>query len=193
VVWHCDQAVAFGHFLEAFEPIDGLSFVESGETVRDWAVHVAAPATWIREHRLLRPVPVVAKEIARHRDALGWPYSAIHVRRTDYVPHEAGHHGRLEPESAFVVWALEQQGDVHVATDNGETQIALLGALKGRGRVLVPLGGGRVQAVGDTRRHGTIADAAADLFVCASASAFLGTRGSSFSETIDRLRAVRGC
>ena len=42
-------------------------------------------------------------------------------------------------------------------------------------------------------RHTPVADAVVDLYTCVHASAFKGTHGSSFTDTIWQLRRALGC
>jgi hypothetical protein len=221
VIWDLSAPVACGRFDEAFEPLEGVSFVyldpKKGEMAKGWDigdahyVHKAAPADWAKAHAELRPLAPIAAEVlmlrsqvaptdrhdvegpdgSRTSSVFRAHYAAIHVRRTDFVPHVDGHNNCLEPEDEFVQWAKKQTSRVYIATDNGETQDFYLQALGDKAVIGKKLPGKREQTKGDDRRQGTIEDAVTDLFVAAGATWFKGTRGSSYSETIERIRAAR--
>lgn len=209
VYWPLNNPVAYGRWEDAFNPLDGVSFVylEKGQDAPSNApetffVHHQAPPDWVLAHGDLKPVPDLRDRILKQCTELDeWDierdppsvrirYNAIHVRRTDFIPHDDGHHGHLEQEDEFVTWGKQWGGRVYIATDNGETQRWMLEAFNGQGRIGTELPGCREQEKGDDKRQGSIQDAVQDLFVCAGAERFKGTRGSSFSETIERMRAA---
>ena len=193
-----------------FEPIDGMT-VLSGEAVSralepallrmqlpigalpgDFHTHPAVVATE-REVSMfapLRPRPPLAVRIDEMRAKCGASYVAVHVRRTDFE----ALFGEKTSDSAFDAWLRHHMADstsactsVYVATDNESTQRHFAKLCGDRFRAVAP-----IVAHATTLRHTSVADAVVDLFVCAGATAFMGTRGSSFSDTIWCLRRLNG-
>ncbi|HEY1696531.1 MAG TPA: hypothetical protein VGG39_30425 [Polyangiaceae bacterium] len=66
VVWTRTWDIAFAHFLEVFEPIDGLTFVDHPGGRLDDSFAPAAPGDdWHRHYALLRPAPSLRSRIAQ--------------------------------------------------------------------------------------------------------------------------------
>ena len=200
VVWDANEYVSHAHFLDVFEPLHGVSFVEGAWDVEDYAPAVGAPEGWELGYAELRPVVEIRSRLIYHLPFYGWRcrpdamilYDAVHVRRTDHVPNVESRGDKVEHMSEFVRWALAGQRDVYVATDNLTTQRGLLLLLEGRGQIGTELpDSADVQGLTDHHRNGTLADAVVDLYVCAGATRFKGTRGSSFTDTIEILRRLR--
>jgi hypothetical protein len=192
VVWVCDDYVSGGHFLDVFMPIDGVNFGPGPWDAEDYAPATDAPNGWQRSYRKLQLAHGVNARVFDVTRQLSPGYSAIHIRRTDHVPNRDGN---VESDGDFVAWLRRQSSaDVYLATDNGETQKRWLfaGIAPGqRVRVGHMLPGCEVQGLTDHHRNGTLADAVVDLHVCAGAHAFMGSEGSSFSDTITILRGLR--
>jgi hypothetical protein len=190
VFWEKSDTVSHAHFLDVFEPIEGIQFVNDGWDAEAWDVAREAPRGWERAYQELAPLTGLEKRITRVQSELG-DYLAIHVRRTDHVPNTTSRGERVEALDEYVEWSRQYAGlPIYVATDNGETQQSLQAMLAKAGRVTIVgacLDGNEWQANGNQHRNGSLADAVADLFVCAGATHFKGTRFSSFSDTIERL------
>ena len=159
----------------------------------------------------LKPVPAIGREIDQTIARCGGAgaFAAVHMRRTDFVAlFEQG-----EPRTAdssfisFVDSRLAPIGgdggdgsdgsrvcrSVLVATDNAATQRKMEGRFGERFRSTRPIGPPPLTASPtDPVRHTAVADAVVDLFVCVESSSFMGTLGSSFSDTIWLLRRARG-
>ena len=136
--------------------------------------------------RVLRPLPAIDAKIQATISRCGPKFVAIHVRRTDF----RDLFGVKTPDDAFerfVGTHMSAGYHVFVATDNPDTQ-----------RHFERICGDRYRALGHITHHPaamrltSVADAVADLFVCAAASIFKGTLGSSFSDTIWTLRRLAG-
>jgi len=192
-------------FDELFEPIDGVT-VLCGEASRllepalvrmqlppnalggDFHTHAAIAATNREVSMLshLRPLPAIAAAIESAIQRCGPSFVAIHVRRTDFEKL----FGEKTPEAAFEHFVQQHMAEgrqVYVATDNAETQARFAALCGGRYRSLAP-----IRADVASLRHTSVADAVADLHVCARAAAFMGTLGSSFSDTIWAMRRLAG-
>ena len=135
---------------------------------------------------LLKPKPAIAERIAQCIARCGGKgaYAAVHVRRTDHVTLW----GISTPDAEFFKFldGKRSSGEerIYVATDNAGTQ--QLFSERFGADVTVTLAA--IDPTATALRHTTVADAVVDLFVCADARAFKGTRGSSFSDAIWLLR-----
>lgn len=191
VVWDANEYVSGAQWRDVFLPLPGVEFSDRGPwDVEAWSQPEGAPVNW--EHGLvtdLRPVPALAQRIAGI-GTMG-DLAAIHVRRTDHIPNCAVTGEHVEPWEDFVVWAEMCRKTVYVSTDNRETQTLLLERLRFYGlNAISPaeLVGTDAQGLTDHHRNGSLADAVVDLYVCSAAAMFKGTRGSSFTDTIETIR-----
>lgn len=188
VVWMADEYVSHAQWEDVFEPVPGVRFVEGGWTVRDSRVAKDAPTGWQDQYSLLRPTAAVAMRVRNAIGQMGGTYAAVHVRRTDHIPNVGG---EVKPLTYFADWANELSFPIYVATDNGETQAFFRARWPLRAHFGATLGGAEAQGLLDHHRNGALSDAVVDLFVCAEATAFQGTRRSSFTDTIYCLRKLR--
>ena len=192
VTWDLQEpALAGARFSDLFEPLDGVEFREHGTAPESCHVCADAPEGWERGYLELKPRLDIVERIGAI--AGEYNYVAVHIRRS------SGHAELLErlavtatTDEDFLRW-LGQYPDhvVYLATDNAKTQAAWLGRL---GRAIVNreiLTGTERQGLGNHAIHTSVADAVVDLYVCAGATHFMGTRGSSFTDTINRLRSLR--
>ena len=75
IVWKLDDLIAHKHFLECFEPLRGVRFVDGPA---DYATQHELPATgaeWHKCYKELRPLPEIADAIKMVR--LSGPYQEI--------------------------------------------------------------------------------------------------------------------
>jgi hypothetical protein len=190
VFWAPSDEVSYASWDRVFAPLDDVRFVEdSSVDVEDWAVCQGAPVGWERAYGELIPAMRVLDKLYAPQCVAD--YLAVHIRRTDYVHNKGAHGGHIVPLVAYHNWALQWPSlSVYLATDNGETQRGLR-ALIGHDRVLFQqLDGAEEQGEFDRKRQGTLADAVVDIWRCRGAKAFMGSPGSSFTATIERLRAL---
>lgn len=194
VLWRPDEYVSGVRFEDVFDPLEGVRFlsVAAGWDVEDYAPAKDAPEDWEKSYGDLVPVGFLGQRIADTIEGLrgtgSLDYTAIHVRRTDHAAAVAFRGEALDPLGAYLDFA--GPGPLYLATDNRETQTWF------RAHRLVyvsaVLRGEQAQDLHDHRRNGTLADAVVDLYVCSMASRFMGTRDSSFTDTIHALRRLYG-
>ena len=187
VYWAPDTEVAGGRWDECFEPLPCLEVVYERPAYVDIATSDNAPVVgWKPRLLSLTPVPAVAARIDELRDSMGGRYDAMFMRRTDgtIVAHIEGN---FTPDEAFRQWAQLAPGPLFLATDNGETQRKVRGWVGERLVVEGELGGQEVQT--DRTRHQALPGSVVNLYVYVHADRVLGSGGSSFSHTIDVLRA----
>lgn len=121
----------------------------------------------------------------------GRPYAALHIRRTDHLTAiRPADQTRDDAFDAFLDTAQSAAEGaplpVYLATDNADTQARLTSRHGARVRVhraISPRPG--------ALRQTSLKDAVLDLLVCAASRIFMGSHGSSFSDTIAHMRATR--
>ncbi len=194
VQWPIDWECAFGKWEDVFEPIDGVTIVNLVRKSDDsfdepCDLETCNPALTLHAHNYRKLVPVLDVGMRIHELCRNGPFNAMHIRRTDHehvIPLEARTHDH-EFESFH---NLRNGLPVYVATDNAATQAKYLG-MDGVFVNRQVETGAEQAGYGDHTRHTSLADSVVDLFVCAEAVRFLGTRGSSFTDTIHILRGLR--
>ena len=185
---------------EVFEPIPGLTFVTGPDlpSIPDGGELELGPDFVANNHPCKTANPnwpttlKLLKLLPEHQETLGKlmprePYSAIHVRRTDFKKQTWA---PQTTDDEFLRWIRDvSRGPVYVATDNGTTQIEYLTRIVDMGREGIVLTGIREHADQDKHDHRNtgLSHAAIDLFMCAGSTLFMGTRGSSFSTMIGLL------
>jgi hypothetical protein len=192
---------------ETFEPISGVTFVEGpplpvvhhggpvvlpNGIIADNFASKAAPPTWVEGYRDLKLQRHLWENNKADMSKAVFP-TAIHVRRTDHVKMAKGM-GAFTSDEEFLGWLADKPDPIYIATDNGTTQRDFAGfidALKKRAAVYAWIEEHKDQDLHDHRNTG-LAHAAIDLFTCARADHFMGTRGSSYSVTIQLLHQVGG-
>ena len=183
--WVPDGEIANARFDDVFEPLAGVQFVdtESPDIVTCDPSH-EAPG-WETNYRSLRLRP---EHLARVKEVRPpYPYAAMHIRRTDHKDYEPA---RLDPttDDEFHRWVATLPGvyTVFLATDNALTQREFPFAIANR------LIDSHPEQDTGGHRNTSLADAAVDIFVCAGAHCFMGSKHSSFTDTIVLLRSLGG-
>jgi hypothetical protein len=190
VIWRPNGEIAGARFEDVFQPLQGVRFFSDYDESVPRTTDALPGVSW--SHRL-RDVFLLSRIHAIWRDMRNvYPqYDALHVRRTDLETHRKG---MLPPEDEWIWWAHGQPGPVYLATDNGTTQQEYVGALDRAGVevfYLIKIEEHPLQNESG-HRNTTLADAAIDLFMCGGSRGFKGTAGSSFSDTAEMLRNLRG-
>lgn len=199
VVWQRDKHCN-GEFLDCFEPLPGVrlirevpSWAPAAERVNHCHPQVRGTPAEVQSCGLLKPWPALRAAIdARVRECA--PFVACHVRRTDMLVW-----AKLDPKSRYARETADERFDafvdahrshnIYLATDCAATHARFAAAHSARMRACAALA-----ATHDPHKHRqtTLTEAVVDLYVCAAAVHFMGSAGSSFSDTIAHLRAVGG-
>ena len=189
-IWEVNSEVSYGHFRECFEPIEGVEFVEKPTEPIDittFDVCGNAPRDWHHQFSKLTPKPHIEKRVRELQARLKTPYAALHIRRTDHVE-LAKQFGRYTSDKEFLdfIRSIKNSLKIYLATDNASTQIAFRNEC-GESVVYAEdiLQSSRV-------RQTSLEVAVIDLFVCAGSTVFKGSGFSSFSESVEWLRACSG-
>ena len=200
VVWQCDRQCN-GDFLDCFAPLPGVRFLRQPPP---W---YPAPPRVNHCHQAIRGTPaetatttLLKPSPSLHAALLlrlpeGTPFIAVHIRRTDMAISADTQlnveYARLTTDAAFDDF-LESypEHQIYVATDCGATLNRFAEKYAAR---LVGATAERRAAYNPWRhRQTSLQDAVMDLFLCARSTLFMGSYGSSFSDTIAQLRASRG-
>jgi hypothetical protein len=191
VWWEPDVHIAHARWDECFEPLAGVTFVydrpdhidlETGDN--------ALVPWWPRRLFEVRPLPSILQRIDELVAQMG-RFDAMMMRRTDGV-FVAEHEGNFTPDRAFEGFARSTVGPLFLATDNGETQRKVRGWVGERLVVESELGGTEKHERGDHTRHQKLPGSVVNLYVCTQAEHYLGSGGSSFSNTILMMRSMMG-
>jgi hypothetical protein len=196
VVWVPNGEIAFANFEDVFAPIEGVTFYENFPVgVSDCDIVTTCDPMpgivgWEHLYRqlLLRPTYKTYYD-----DLTVFPFSAVHVRRSDHHDYPPAIENHTTDEE-FFDWISQQSGDVYVATCDGSTQKKYLSHLRSIGRkaqFAVTIDERENERMGG-RRNTPLGEAAIDLFACAHAKNFMGSRESSFSNAIYKMRAIGG-
>lgn len=187
VVWKLTNNID-SHFLDHFQPIPGVTFVESVPqgTPADKLYHNCGTCvgyrpdyTWLKLNAYTQ---AIVDDCARSLR----PYVAMHVRRTDHV-RLAQSRGRYTTDEMFFNYvAAHAPLVVFVATDNCDTQNMLLDKY-GQERIALH---SRIEP-SDAIRQTSLQDAIVDLYVCIEAKHFMGSGWSSLSDFIMANRKQR--
>lgn len=186
VVWPKDGEIAHGHFLDVFEPLAAVDFVDGFASTSTIDAYPDAPAWWRDGYQELKLLPQYREKIP-----LG-PYSAMHVRRTDHVG-LAKQCGNFTTDEAFHGFIRRAPSPIYLATDNGTSQLRFMVAIRDAGKKCLTLDGIRVHQDEDAsgQRNTTLGHAVVDLFACVGAREFMGSGESSFTNLIRTLRGFR--
>lgn len=194
VIWPV-QPTCHDTFEAVFEPLGGVTFVHPGHSRPEedvWAPHPDAPFGWERAYADLVPVEAIRARVEAMVHRIGRPFAAMHVRRTDHVPARLRDGDDPGRDEDFFAFADRDELPLFLATDNGVTQARYRERYGSRLHVATPMGGSEVSGMFDPTRHSTLADGVVDMYVASYSVRFRGCVASSFSHTIDALRALRG-
>ena len=183
-VWKPDEEICRAHFLDVFEPIEGVTWVDGEADLTTFDPCPHAPSNWQTAYRELQLLDGFMVGYMKERR----PYSAIHVRRTDHVG-LARSVGRYTSDDDFRAWLKVAPGPVYIATDNRASQLGFSDYVRTLGKEAI------VQSAiepSEAQRHTSLHHAAVDLFVCAGAAHFMGSGESSFSNLVTLLRRTPG-
>ena len=193
VVWEPNGEIAYGRFQDVFCGIRGVILADRHPSpdVVTCDPSPASPGDWEVAYTELMLAPA---QLSRWVALVpGEPFTAVHVRRTDHRDYEPA---RLDPtrDDEFLAFVETAHHIVFLATDNGTTQRAYARAIERTGRRVVTTGviDEHVHQDASGQRNTTLADAAIDLFMCARADEFMGSRHSSFTNAIHTMRRLTG-
>jgi hypothetical protein len=181
-----------GFFLDYFEPITGVDFVESNRGYEDSEIDYKG--CWHHEsydpqkmfiYEELRPLPYLRRKIEENINILENNYIAVHVRRTDFTVSVAKHFNVYMHDKEyfdFIDTHLKSHY-LYIATDNFQTQRSFYERYANRIKLIK-----FISERPNIKRQTSLEDAIIDLYTCINAERFLGTEESTFSWFIEQHR-----
>lgn len=187
-VWVPDEQCP-GTFTSCFEPVRGVSFVESAEEAKTLSPHFAS-CTFVSTVLLweeMIPVLPIRREISRLSGRFG-VFNACHVRRTDLPGFKGKSRDELERVDSELARDLcdKMPQPWFLATDNLCSQRAFRTAMGDRVFWYQDVAEGS-----SALRHTDLFHTVVDLFVCVLGQHFHPTVGSSFSQVANLMRRTR--
>ena len=195
VVWTPNYACN-GNFLDYFEPINNISFVETKNELQN--VFNATLKYMINSQQddlgkscifmqlnQLKLIPEIQSKLDYYLNSLTKPFIAIHIRRTDY--------GRIlqklkdaPTEDDFHEFISQYPNhDIYIATDCKKMQLKFIN--KYVDRILFYK---KIEACEGTTylRQTNLEHSIMDIYICCHAEYFMGTKDSTFSRFIKQLK-----
>lgn len=171
-----------GLFTECFAPLDGVEFRDYEVDAEQRVDYEGVEACGDYDATVLEPIAAIMQRIKNNTDYLG-DYDAIHVRRTDFVE-EARKRGIFVSDEEYCKFIDDGEGKtaIYLATDNIDTQIYYAKKYTGVIRI------NKAMTRNNSGRNTTLENAVVDMYTCAAAKFFMGTKGSAFTDVIELLR-----
>lgn len=190
VIWE-ESSACNGYFLNYFKKVKGIKFVKNN--YNKYIIHYNGCFAHPKlkkygknnMYKGLFLKDELQEIINKNKQILG-KYVAVHIRRTDHIQ-LAKKNGVYMDEKVFINF-IKQFPDmnVYVATDNRETQQKFLDLFGDKIKVYTEITKKKKKL-----RQTSMREAIIDIFMCAGANKFLGTKYSSFSDTIKRIRKIK--
>ncbi len=181
-----------GFFLDYFERVDGIAFYR--DDFLNGKKYDVFSCGWHadfnpREHFLLaplKPLPYIQSIIDEKVSSLK-NYCSVHIRQTDFFQVQQAHDLPILSDSYFIrkikQLDLNNYNYIYVAADNRKSQLVMEEVFPGKIKYY------EVIEPKETTRQTSLEHAIIDLYICANADIFIETTKSSFSSTINQLRA----
>jgi hypothetical protein len=171
--YHCPE-----NYENLFEPIDNVEIINNYSKLYDYNTFDEDNKEYIKAgyYKLLKPIKSIQDTIDNYKNKLNNNYIAIHIRRTDSIGHPSFVYKSDEEYMKFID-SLDSKLKIYIATDNKDTQDTFIS--KYNDRVFA-----KPIISHKNLRQTSIQDAVVDLYICVNSLHFLGTTGSSFTDTI---------
>ena len=168
-----------------FYPINNMDVISYDNDMSDFHTWEIDNNEYVQEkyHKLLKPLPDIQKNINRFQNMLGNEYIACHIRRTDIVMHEGQSWYKPKTDQDYMnfIDQYDTKLNIYIATDNKDTQDVFINKYNNR-VIIKPI-------IPTTElRQTSVQDALIDMYVCIGSKYFLGSQGSSFTDTITYMR-----
>jgi hypothetical protein len=170
-----------GHFLDLFEPIEGLYFNHECSSPTYGACKHNFDANDIFLYKQLKVKKQIINKVKDIQQLFDGEYNAIHVRRTDHILIRKQRNVYQSDELFFNFIEENKDKPLYIATDNLETQKIFYDKFAPLIKYIK-----FIQKSGF--RHTSLEDSVIDLYLCIGAKKFKGTGWSSFSGLIRQLR-----
>jgi hypothetical protein len=194
VIWYKTEECN-GYFLDYFEPVEGVEFLEDRNMsmrtyimsfiynvhYTGWAVHPDYSPNYTK----LKLLPYIFNIVKSKIDSLQNNYIAVHIRRTDHIQ-AAKDNNSYTTDSDFINFInnFRNNKNLYIATDNKKTYDMFSKNYNNMVKF-------NYHNVKSGLRETTMEDAIIDMFMCKYANEFMGSGYSSFSDTIYALRDIK--
>ena len=168
-------------FSNLFQPIDNVEFVyiDATNDIYDYNTYQRENQNYIFAdyYQYLKPLPKIQNIIDKYKKLLNSDvgYISCHIRKTDSL----SHYDHLQ-DNAYIdfINQYDSKLKIYIATDNKDTQDIFKNIYGDRLVIkdIIP---------SNNLRQTSLQDAVIDMYVCAGSTYFMGTNGSTFTNTID--------
>jgi len=169
-----------------FEPIKNIEIINELIYSNDYHTWSNENGEYINEkyYKLLKPIPEIKKNIEIFKNLLGVDYITCHIRRTDISMHEGQDWFKPKSDEEYMnfIDQYDPHLNIYIATDNKDTQDVFMKKYGNR-LIIKPI------IPSDKLRQTSGQDAIVDMYICIDSKYFLGSSGSSFTDTINYMRA----
>ena len=179
VYWKVDWACP-GNFLDVFDPVENLLFLENKPTIVTY--EGCYPKVTMNKYlyKNLKPNNNILNRLSIFSNYNN--YNAIHIRRTDHIT-LAKKKLQFTSEEIFKNFIEQSNKKVYLACDDINTQKQFLD--KYPEKIFV----NKIIQSTKNIRQTSLRDAVIDLFMCVKSDQFIGTAYSSYSDLIKLLRS----
>ena len=188
VIWDITEACP-GFFLDYFEPIENVYFLKENSQnleldYNDCGWHPDFCPYNVNIFRELKLLSTMMNEVNEKILLLENDYIAIHVRRTDHAKLAKLNNCYTSDEDFFNFIDKSRINNIYIATDNKETFNLFYGKYNNRIKTLYTS-----DLSLTALRETSFKDAIIDLYTCVYSKEFKGSGYSSFSSTIEFIKA----
>ena len=194
VVWNKDR-YCNGLFLDYYQQLENTIFIKKNENNYDIKYKGCSADIKLCNYNLLKLKPTIQEKINIIRNKYD-KYISVHIRRTDHVI--LAKKKNLYIDDDYFINFLNQNSDydIYLATDNRETQDKFYKLYKNKIKYIIfinkknEINKRPKKDNSDKTRHTSLLDSIIDLYMCVNSEKFMGTKYSSFSETINKMREL---
>ena len=195
VIWNNDR-YCDGLFLDYYQPLENTTFIKNNN--KDYTITYKGCSADIKKcnYNLLNLKPNIKQNINNILNKYN-KFISIHIRRTDHV--ELAKKKNLYTDDDFFIKFINENSDydIYLATDNRETQDKFYNLYKNKIKYIKfidtmdEINKRPKKDNSDKTRHTSLLDSIIDLYMCVNSEKFMGTKYSSFSETINQMRLIK--
>lgn len=176
-----------GLFLDYFEPIHGVTFIENNSenlniTYTGFDPHPEFNPYFMFIYSELKLTKKMAEIVSNKVLQLDNDFIAIQVRRTDHVKYALKCHNFTTDDEFCKFIESNPKGNLFITSDNEESYNYFKSKYSNRVKIGYPANDSK------KKRHTSLKDAIIDMFVCVHARIIKTSGASSFGYTIQQLR-----
>jgi hypothetical protein len=192
VIWKNDR-YCNGLFLDYFQNLDNTIFIKNNDDNYNIEYKGCSADIKLCNYNLLNLKIEIIEKINFIKNKYN-KYISLHIRRTDHI--ELAKKKNLYVDDDIFIDFINQNldYDIYIATDNRETQDKFYNLYKNRIKYIKFID--NIEEINkrpnkdnsDKTRHTDLLDSIIDLYICVNSDKFMGTKYSSFSDTINQMR-----